>query len=272
MKKLFFGTMLLALVIAGPIPTKAEVDINVSIGLPPPIVFAAPPELIVLPETYVYVSPDVGVDLFFWNGWWWRPYEGRWYRSNYYDRGWVYYRSVPGFYFDVDPGWRGYYRERNWYGHPWNYQRIPHHQIQQNWRGWEKNRYWEKQQTWGVQGYQPRPQRQRQELRQQRQQQYQQRPEVQKQQQLRQERQSPQQPRQPQVRQPRQQPQERVQQPERQGQSPHVRQPKQKSQERVEQQRGQEQRSKAQQLKRPKPKRKPETEEEEKEKEKKDRR
>ena len=33
MKKLFFGTLLLALVIAVPIPTMAGVDVNVSIGL-----------------------------------------------------------------------------------------------------------------------------------------------------------------------------------------------------------------------------------------------
>jgi hypothetical protein len=202
MKKLFFGTLLLALVIVGPIPTMARADVNVRIALPPPIVFAAPPMLIVLPETYVYVVPDAEVDIFFYNGWWWRPWEGRWYRSRYYNRGWGYYNNVPSFYFDIDPGWRNDYRDHRWGGHQWNYQRIPHQQLQRNWRGWEKSRHWEKQQTWGVQSYKPRPQQQRQELRQQRQQQYQQRPEVQKQ-------------RQPQVQQPKQQPQEKVQKPQR---------------------------------------------------------
>lgn len=181
MKKLFFETVLLALIIAVPIPTMAGVDVNVSIGLPPLIVFASPPELIVLPETYVYVVPDIDVDLFFWNGWWWRLWEGRWYRSHYYNRGWGYYNTVPSFYFDVDLGWRGYYRDHNWYGHQWNYERIPNQQLQQNWKGWQNDRHWERQGTWGVQSYQPIPQQQRQELRQQRQQQYQQRPEVQKQ-------------------------------------------------------------------------------------------
>ena len=88
MKKLFFGTVLLALVIVVPIPTMARVDVSVNIGLPPPIMFAAPPSLIVMPETYVYVVPDVDVDIFFYNGWWWRPWEGRWYRSRHYDSGW----------------------------------------------------------------------------------------------------------------------------------------------------------------------------------------
>ena len=184
-----------------------EPDNSEEANLPPPIPFAAPPEVVVIPETNVYVVPDIDVDLFFWNGWWWRPWEGRWYRSHYYNRGWGYYNNVPSFYFDVDPGWRGYYRDRNWYGHRWNYERIPNQRLQQNWKSWQNNRHWERQGTWGVQNYQPRPQQQRQELRQQRQQQYQQRPEVQKQ-------------RQPQVQQPQRQPQ--VQQPQRQ---PRVEQP-----------------------------------------------
>ena len=216
MKKLLFGTMLLALVFVVPIPTMARVDVNVSIALPPLIVFAAPPQLIVIPETYVYVAPDIDVDLFFWNGWWWRLWGGRWYRSHYYNRGWGYYNRVPSFYFDVDPGWRGYYRDRNWYGHRWDYERIPNQRLQQNWKSWQNNRHWERRGTWGVQNYQVRPQQQRQELRQQRQQQYQLRPEVQKQRQPQVE--QPQ--RQPQVQQPRRQP--RVQQPQRQ---PQVEQP-----------------------------------------------
>ncbi|PKN67418.1 MAG: hypothetical protein CVU54_16880 [Deltaproteobacteria bacterium HGW-Deltaproteobacteria-12] len=189
MKRLFLETLLLALVIAAPAPSLARVDVNVHIALPPPIVFAAPPELIVIPDTYVYVAPEIEEDIFFWNGWWWRLWEGRWYRSHYYNRGWGHYSNVPGFYFDVDPGWREYYRDNNWYGHRWRYERIPHRRLQQNWKGWQNDRHWERKGTWGVQSYQPRPQQQRQEMRQQRQKQYHQRPEVQKQ-------------RQPQVQQP----------------------------------------------------------------------
>ena len=175
--------MLLSLAIVVPVPAMARVDVSIGIGipLPPPIVFAAPPEVIVLPDTqYAYAVPDIEADIYFWNGWWWRPWEGRWYRSHYYDRGWGYYNSVPSFYYDVDPGWRGYYRNHNWYGHRWNYERIPHQRLHKNWQGWNKNAYWERQRTWGVQGYRPRPPKQRQDLRHQRQQQYQQRPEVQR--------------------------------------------------------------------------------------------
>ena len=178
-----------------------------------PFRIAEPPAVIVLPDTPdVYVVPGIDVDLFFWSGWWWRPWQGGWYRSRYYNRGWGYYSNVPSFYYDVDPGWRGYYSNRNWYGHPWHYERIDHQRLQRNWQTWHNNRHWERQQTWGVQNYQPRPQQQRQELRQQRQQQYQQRPEVQQHQQQRQQQ------RQPQTQKPQgqQQRQPQVQQPQRQ--------------------------------------------------------
>ena len=158
MKKLFFGAVFLALVIVIPVQTMAQVGVNVSIRLPPPIGFAAPPALIVLPKTYVYVVPDTDVDIFFYNGWWWRPWEGRWYRSRHYDSSWAYYRSVPSFYSGIPSGWRNDYRNHSWEGRQWDYQPIPHEQVQRNWSTWEKTRHWEKQNTWGVQGLQPRTQ------------------------------------------------------------------------------------------------------------------
>lgn len=180
MKKLLLASIFLAS-IAVPTPTMADVNISIGFPLPPPVVFAAPPEVIVVPEAYgVYAVPDIDVDIFFWNGWWWRPWEGRWYRSRYYNRGWGYYSSVPRFYYDIDPGWRGYYRDRKWYGNRWNYERIPHNRLQKNWKSWDKSRYWERKRTWGVESYRSRPQKQRQELRHQRERQYQQRPEVQR--------------------------------------------------------------------------------------------
>ena len=184
MKKLLLGTISLALASMVSIPAMAGVKISVGIALPPAIVFQAPPDVIVLPDTNdVYAVPNINVDLFFWNGWWWRLWEGRWYRSHYYDRGWAHYNNVPSFYFDVDPGWRRYYRDRDWHGHRWEYERIPNGRLQQNWRSWHKSRHWERQRTWGVRNYKPRPQKQRQELRRQRQEQYQKRPEVQRHQQ-----------------------------------------------------------------------------------------
>ena len=246
MKQLFFGTLLLASVIVVPIPTMAEVNISVGISLPPPIVFEAPPDVIVLPDTNeVYVVPGIDVDIFFWNGWWWRLWEGRWYRSHYYNRGWGYYNNVPSFYFDVDPGWRGYYRNHDWHGHRWNYERIPDRRLRQNWKSWQNNRHWERHGTWGVQGYQPRPPQQRQELRQQRQLQFQQRPEVQRHQEQIREQQ-----RQPQVQQKQRQPKENVRQPQKQERKSQIQQPRQQPQEKVQRQQRQQQKPQVQQMQR----------------------
>ena len=65
MRKVFLGTLLLTLALTVPIPALAEVSVNIGISLPPLIEFSAPPELIVLPGTYVYVAPDVDEDIYF---------------------------------------------------------------------------------------------------------------------------------------------------------------------------------------------------------------
>ncbi|MDA8431929.1 MAG: hypothetical protein M0Z60_03080 [Nitrospiraceae bacterium] len=237
MKKLFLCMVLWASVIVFPAPSIAEININIGIALPPPVVFATPPDVIVLPDTNdVYAVPGVDIDLFFWSGWWWRLWEGRWYRSHYYDRGWAYYNRAPSFYFDVDPGWRRYYRDHDWRGHRWDYERIPDRQLQQNWRRWHNDRHWERQRTWGVQQYHPQPQKQREELRRQRQEQYHQRPEVQKHMREQQ--------RKPEVRQPqKQQPQKQQPHYQPQKQQPHY-QP-QKQEQRQHESRGQQERGKS---------------------------
>ena len=131
MKKLLFGAMLLALAISVPIPTMAQVSVQIGIPLPPPIAFSAPPETVLLPGTGVYVAPDLAVDFFFFDGWWWRPWEGRWYRSQNYRSGWGYYNGVPSFYGRVPSGWRDDYRDHRWDGREWHYQRVSHPQLQQ---------------------------------------------------------------------------------------------------------------------------------------------
>ena len=170
MKKLLFGTVLLALVLAWPIsPVMAagggRVDVGVSVPLPPPLMFPAPPQLVVIPETNVYVIPDVNDDIFFYGGWWWRPWEGRWYRSQRYDSGWGYYKGNPSFYGHVPSGWRNDYRQGRWKGHQWNRRRVHHQQVQKNWQGWERDKHWEKQNHWGVKGMRKPPQQSQQKYR-----------------------------------------------------------------------------------------------------------
>lgn len=85
-------------------------------------------------KKWVIAAVAASFEIFFYNGWWWRPWERRWYRLRHYDSGWAYYQRVPYF-----------------------YRRIPHHKLQKNWSYWQKDNHWEKQQTWGVKGLKPRP-------------------------------------------------------------------------------------------------------------------
>jgi len=156
MKKALFVVTLLALVAVVPNPSMARVDVQVSIPLPPVIIFPAPPSVIVIPGTYAYFVPDIEEDVFFYNGWWWRPWRGRWYRSRQYASGWVYYQGIPSFYRGIPRGWRNDFREHRWKGQSWNFQPIPHRELERNWSGWRKEKYWE-QNRWHVPGYQFKP-------------------------------------------------------------------------------------------------------------------
>ncbi|MDA8325426.1 MAG: hypothetical protein M0033_04340 [Nitrospiraceae bacterium] len=124
----------------------AGVNLNIGIGLgtpavvypaPPPMAFPAPPDVVVIPGTYVYYVPDVDVNIFFYHGFWWRPYEGRWYRSPYYRGPWMFTapRRVPRPLVMLPPGWRG---------RPARYGRIPYGRLRGHWRRWERERHWDR--------------------------------------------------------------------------------------------------------------------------------
>ena len=150
MKK--FGVMLAIAMTVFIIPclAQAQIDIRISFPLPPPIVFSSPPEMVVLPETEVYVVPEYDQDLFFYGGWWWRPWHGRWYRSLYYDSGWEFYNGVPGWYGGVYPRWRDNYRNHMWGGERWDYRSIPYGNIRSNWKTWHDTGHYR--QNWGTTG------------------------------------------------------------------------------------------------------------------------
>ena len=128
----------LLLVITGS-ATQSEARVNVNIGVNLPAYrFAAPPEVVVIPGTYVYMVPDIDVDVLFFQGYWWRPYEGHWYRSRDYRGQWRYVapartplglRELPQDYrHRLSPG----------------YERIPHGDVQRNWRKWEMEKHWDR--------------------------------------------------------------------------------------------------------------------------------
>jgi hypothetical protein len=114
---------------------KAVSEGSVRIPLPPPLLFTAPPPMVVIPNTYVYFSPNAEADVFFYHGHWYRPYEGRRYRSANDNGRWVYMRDVPPPLLRLPPDYR-----RVTMGH----RRIPYDDLHRNWRSWERDRYWEK--------------------------------------------------------------------------------------------------------------------------------
>lgn len=121
----------------------AQPRVRISIPLPPPIIFHAPPSVVILPQTQVYVVPDIAEEIFFSNGWWWRPWQGRWYRSHYYDRGWAHYGSAPSWYRGIPPRWRDDYRDHRWGNGAWNHRPIPHDDLHRNWKVWHDTRHWD---------------------------------------------------------------------------------------------------------------------------------
>ena len=134
----FVGVTLLTLM--GPIRTGfAEVNVKVAINVPPPppFVIPAPPPMFVIPRTYVYFAPDVDVDIFFYQGYWYRPHHGHWYRSRSYNGKWVYLspNKVPRAVINVPPNFRRV---------PPGYRHIPYGDVHKNWKSWEKQKYWDK--------------------------------------------------------------------------------------------------------------------------------
>lgn len=118
----------------------ARVDVNIGINIPA-FRFSAPPHLVVIPGTYVYTVPDVDVDILFYRGYWYRPYEGRWYRAGSYNGPWIYIQParVPRVFFDLPADYRAF---------PPEHRRIPYGEFNRNWKRWERDRYWDRDERW----------------------------------------------------------------------------------------------------------------------------
>lgn len=137
---LLAGLLIVPLIVL-PLPSIAQVSVGIHIGPPPPYRIAAPPPVVVIPGTYVYMVPDIGADIFFYSGNWYRLHQGRWFSAGAYNGPWMYVPDprvpralvqLPPDYRRIPPGWR----------------RIPYGELRRNWAGWERNRYWEKDRDW----------------------------------------------------------------------------------------------------------------------------
>lgn len=113
--------------------------VNVSIGSNlPAFRFSAPPDVVVIPGTYVYMVPDIDADVLFYQGDWWRPYGGNWYRSEDFNGPWSYVE--PG---RIPSGLRALPQDYRHRLSP-EYERIPHGDVKRNWKQWEKEKHWDR--------------------------------------------------------------------------------------------------------------------------------
>jgi hypothetical protein len=122
--------------------TGAAVQGDVNTGLPPEYVFPAPPAVVVIPGSYyVYMVPDIKVDIPFYHGYWYRPHAGRWYWARSHNGPWVYLASpsVPRVLIELAPD----YRKLLLASH-----RIPYERLHANWERWERERYWHRDRNW----------------------------------------------------------------------------------------------------------------------------
>jgi hypothetical protein len=135
-KIILFGT-LLAVLVGYADGGFAEVNVNIGIGVPA-VVIPAPPAVVLIPSTYVYFVPEVGVDIFFYHGHWYRPHHGHYYRATSYNGPWVSitHRAVPTAIMHVPA---------DFHRVPPGHQRIQHGDLMRNWDTWEKEKHWDKQ-------------------------------------------------------------------------------------------------------------------------------
>jgi hypothetical protein len=135
-KKLVIATILLLLLgFSG----SGVAEVRVNIGVIPPLIFQAPPPVLVIPGTYVYYCPEAEADIFFYHGYWYRPYGERWYRAGSYNGPWAYIANPPTVVLHLPPDYRRATIE---------HRRILYGDLHRNWRAWERGRYWEKH-GWG---------------------------------------------------------------------------------------------------------------------------
>ena len=87
--------------------------VRVRVPVPPPVFFPAPPQLVLIPGSDMYYAPDIEDEIVFSRGYYWRPYEGRWYRSRYHSGPWHHMerRMVPRGVIGLPPDFRHHYHD-----------------------------------------------------------------------------------------------------------------------------------------------------------------
>ena len=111
MRNLMIGALLLAAALVPEVAT-AQVSVNINVG-PPPVIFAAPPRVVVVPRTPVYYAPDTSYNVFVYQDRYYAFHDGVWFLANTHRGPWVSVAlphvpqpllAVPTRYYKVPPG------------------------------------------------------------------------------------------------------------------------------------------------------------------------
>jgi len=130
-------TIFLGLILTIPVGA-ADVDINIVL---PVVHFDRDPQLVVIPETYIYFIPDRDDDFFFYRGHWWRPYRDVWFRAVSFNGPWVRVAvvDVPSVIVKLPTGWRAL---------PPGHVRVRWVDVNRYWKQWEREKYWHSKAYW----------------------------------------------------------------------------------------------------------------------------
>ncbi len=117
--------------------SQVHIQAGIKVPPPPPLLLPEPPPLVVVPRTYVYFAPEIEVDLYFYRGYWYRPFEGYWYRSKSHKGPWVHLvpEKVPVILVKLPPDVRQM---------TLRHKRMPPGHVMKHWKSWEREKYWEK--------------------------------------------------------------------------------------------------------------------------------
>jgi len=139
LKKLFPFLVLLVSVLLFTgciITTRAAVHSTGRDEPPEVVVYGDDPELIIITGTYVYWLDASSNDVFFYGGFWWRPWRNSWYRAEMYAGPWVTIEAghVPHSVRNLPHDWKNH-RDAP---------RLRWKSVKHNWKSWEQDKHWHK--------------------------------------------------------------------------------------------------------------------------------
>ncbi|HYE91569.1 MAG TPA: hypothetical protein VEA38_11145 [Terriglobales bacterium] len=112
MRKLVVVGLFVAASVGPSAVAEGQVSVNVNIG-PPPVIFASPPRVVVVPRTPVYYAPDTSYNVFVYQDRYYAFHDGAWFLANTHRGPWVAVAhphvpqpllAVPVRYYKVPPG------------------------------------------------------------------------------------------------------------------------------------------------------------------------